>query len=159
MRRAVYCIVCGTIWSHSLHAQDQAQNPSPNETHSALPWLSLDTLSATRERPLFDPDRRKPAPPPPPVVALPSPAEAVTQAQAQQKPQLELTGIVINPTETLVLLRNALTSESVAIHPGDSVGRWRVFVDTNYTVMLKDGAEEFRLEMFAGPDSRLRALP
>ena len=77
--------------------------------------------------------------------------EAVPQAQALQKPQLQLTGIIVSPWETLVLLRNPATSESVTIHPGEAIGRWHVRVDSNDTVTLKDGAEEITLEMFAGP--------
>lgn len=148
MGRLIYYVALLLTWSPCLHAQEQGLDHLPNEPHSALPWLSLDSLSATRERPLFAPDRRKPAPPPPVGSNRP---EALPQAQAPQKPQLRLTGVIVSPWETLVLLRNPATSESVTIHPGETFGRWHVLVESNDTVTLKDGAEEITLEMFAGP--------
>jgi general secretion pathway protein N len=146
MGRVACCCVLLMMWSSCLHAEEQL----PNERRSALRWLKLDSLSATRERPLFAPDRRQPAPPP--VATAPGHPEPLTpQAQGPQKPQLVLTGIIVSPAETTVLLRDPSTSESVVVHAGDTVGHWRVLVDSNYAVTLKDGAREFRLEMFAEP--------
>jgi general secretion pathway protein N len=147
MGRLVVCIGLMMMWSTCLHAQDQAQNQLPTESHSALPWLNLDSLSATRERPLFAPDRRKSAPPPAAAVSV---HPETVQAQAPQA-TLELTGIVVSRLETVVLLRDPATSESIAIHPGEKVGRWLVLVDSNDNVTLKDGTEELRLEMYPEP--------
>ena len=57
-----------------------------------------------------------------------------------------------------MLLRDPATSRSVALRPGHSIGPWRVFVNSNYTVKLEAGAKAFRLEMFTEPDARLRAV-
>jgi general secretion pathway protein N len=146
MGRVACYFVLFMMWSSCLHAEEQLSN----ERRSTLRWLKLDSLSATRERPLFAPDRRQPAPPP--VATAPGQPEPVTpKAQGPQKPQLVLTGIIVSPAETTVLLRDPSTSESVVVHAGDTVGHWRVLVDSNYAVTLKDGAREFRLEMFAEP--------
>jgi hypothetical protein len=139
------------LWSSHLHALDSIERQDQNEPHSALPWLNLDSLSATRERPLFAPDRRRPAPPPP-VVAADQPAEhteSVRQPPAPKAQQLELTGIIVSASETIVLLRDPATSESVTVRPGDTVGPWRVSVDSNEAVTLKDGNKELRIEMYA----------
>ena len=151
MDRLAFCIVLVLVmmWSNCLHAQEPSKNHSPNESHSALPWLNLESLSSTRERPLFARDRRKPVPPS--VSAVPGHREAVLQVQAPQKPNLQLTGIIQSPSETIVLLRDPATSEFVTVHPGETVGRWRVLMDSNYIVTLKDGAEEIRLEMYPEP--------
>jgi len=158
MRHLTYLIVLAATWSLSVHAQDFAQRAAAKEAQSALPWLSLDALSATRERPLFAPGRRKPSPPPP-VTVVPDPAGVAAQLRVQQQPQFQLTGIIASPAETIVLLRDPTTSRSIAFHPGDNIGPWRISVDSNYTVELKAGAKAFRLEMFTEPGERLRAVP
>jgi len=142
--RTASCIVAVITWSFCVYADDHL----PNE-RSALPWLKLDALTATRDRPLFAPSRRKP-PPPPPVAAVNAPAPP-QEAQQQQKRQLTLQGIIKDPLETLILLRDASTSESITVRSGETVGKWRVFADSSYSVTLKDGAEELKLEMFALP--------
>jgi len=136
-----------------LHAQDSRNVDRQIALHSALPWLNLDSLSATRERPLFAPDRRKPVPPPPPVVVTDhaaDPAEVEQRRlQATQRQRFELTGIITSESETIVLLRDPATSEYFTARSGDTVGRWRISVDSNDAVILKDGSKEIRLEMFA----------
>ena len=150
-RFACYIAVALVLaWSSHLHAQDPLKGQGQNEPRSALPWLSFDSLSATRERPLFAPDRRKPAPPP--VVAAEQPTEhteSVRQPPAPKAQQLELTGIIVSASETIVLLRDPATSESVTARPGDTIGHWRVSVDSNEAVTLTDGNKELRIEMFA----------
>ena len=155
MYRVACCVALALLMTTagSLHAQDSHEIDRQNAPHSALPWLNLDSLSATRERPLFAPDRRKPVPPPPPVIVADhaaNPAEVQQrQSQAAQRQQFELTGIITSNSETIVLLRDAVTSEYVTARSGDTVGRWRISVDSNEAVTLKDGAKEVRLEMFA----------
>jgi hypothetical protein len=149
MRVGLYIVLTlAMIWSNCAYAHDQSENNLPNEPLSALPSLNLDSLSATRERPLFAPDRRKPAPPP---VARAEPIHPEAVLQASRLAKLELTGVIVGPLETIVLLRDPTTSESVAVHPGEKVGRWLVSVDANDNVTLKDGDEELRLEMYPEP--------
>ena len=163
MARRVYCIVLlqALLWSNCVGAQDRARRSLLDAPHSALPWLSLDSLSATRDRPLFVPDRRKALPPPPHArVAAGGNAQRSTLAAVPPPmPHLQLTGIFVDPADTLVFLRDDATSKSVAVHSGDTVGRWRVVADSDFSVKLIDGTREFRLEMFTTPDTRLRALP
>ena len=127
------------VGSFQLYAEEQ-----PPLERSALPMLQLESLSATRDRPLFAPARRKSLPP----AQAPAPSPDVAKVQ---KPQLTLRGIIVSPAQTLVLLRDNSTSESVTVPAGGTIGRWQVLVDSNYGVKLKDGAEEIKLEMFAGP--------
>jgi len=132
-------ILCGLalllMWSLELRGQDQLSNQ-----RTALPSLRLESLSATRERPLFAPARRK-------SQQIPVSAPSNIEARAQ-KPQLTLRGIIVTPAQTLVLLRDNATSELVTVPAGGTVGRWHVLVDSNYSVKLQDGAEEMKLEMF-----------
>src|SRR5215470_15171533 len=101
MRRFICCLFA-LLWSATLHAQDQAQQGPLEASPSALPGLSLESLSATRDRPLFAPDRRKPVPPPV-AAAVPNPEQAAPASPKPQTPQLELTGIIVSPSETIVL--------------------------------------------------------
>jgi hypothetical protein len=152
-RFAFYIAVALAIASNSyLYAQNPLQQNGQNEPDSALPWLNLDSLSATRDRPLFASDRRKPPQPPIAAAATDQPAEhteSVPRPEAPKKPQLELTGIIMSASETIVLLHDLATSESVTARAGDSIGRWRISVDSKDAVTLKDGNQELRIEMYA----------
>jgi general secretion pathway protein N len=145
MSRLGWCIVLVLLLKLPLYAEE-----APPNDESALPWLRLDELSATRDRPLFAPDRRKN----PAVSALPlnnAPEEKDEPKQAK-KPQLVLTGIIVSSSsETIALLRDNNTSESFAVRSGETIGRWRVLVETNHSVKLQDGAREVELEMFPEP--------
>jgi hypothetical protein len=132
-----------TLWSVRLHAEEQSTNPS----QSAVPWLSLDALSATRDRPLFAPNRHKPAPP----SAVATQASSAIVAPQPQKPQFALVGIIVTSSETIVLLRDPSKPELVSVRSGDSLGHWQVLADSNYTAKLTDGKQQFTLQMFAEP--------
>jgi len=146
MARVAFCVILIIVCGLRLHAEEQLPDHQP----SALPWLNFDSLSATRERPLFAPDRRK-SPPLPAFVAPSLPIAASPAPQEEQKPQLTLMGIIVAPSETFVLLRDRRTSEELTVRSGDAVGAWRVLVDSNYAVIFKDANREFKLEMFAQP--------
>ena len=147
--RVALCIAMVLMVAIRLHAQEQFSDQAPlDQQHAALPWLKLDDLMATRDRPLFAPDRRKPAPV---VIAPPSAAMANQASRPPQKPQLTLMGIIEAPVGKLVLLRDASTSESIAVRSGERVGQWQVLAESDYTVKLTDGKREYKLEMFAVP--------
>jgi hypothetical protein len=108
--------------------------------------LTLETLSATREKPLFSPTRRKAVPPSVPAVTV---APDDLQVATRDEQQYALAGIIISSDETMVLLRNLKTSELLKVRSGDSVGGWRVSANSNYSVELQDGERKLELEMFA----------
>jgi hypothetical protein len=151
MRRMKWCVALVLLWSLPL----RAQVASPDE-QSALPWLHLDALSATRDKPLFAPSRRKAAPPrtvsPPPLAQV---REEIQQSreevQRSRKPQLVLTGIIASTSQSVALLRDTNTSESMAVRSGETIGRWRVLVDTDHSVKLQDDSNEVELEIFDEP--------
>jgi hypothetical protein len=134
--RIVVLFVLLILLMVNAEAQSSGQEPS------ALP--SLDQLSATRDRPLFSPDRRKPAPPP-------AVAPLATPQQQPQKPKFTLMGIIVTSSETIVLLQDAGTSELITVRSGQSVGRWQIVANSNYSAKITDGKEEFTLQMFAEP--------
>jgi general secretion pathway protein N len=139
VRRIIYTSFLIAACSFELHADDQLVN-----SKSAFPSLRLESLSATRDRPLFSQSRRRT------TVEQALPAANVGTAQPAG-PRFSLTGIILADAQAVVLLRDNTTSELRTVRPGDSVGIWHVLVDSNYQVRLKNGADEIKLEMFA-PD-------
>jgi hypothetical protein len=138
----------------TVSAQDQppatATAPAAEERASALPWLKLEDLSATRERPLFAADRR------PPRIAPPPPADPVPVAEAEiEEPKPlppSLKGIIAQGASTLVVLEDQNTSESVVVRSGDSFGPWQVVAETDHSVRLAAGGEEVVLNLFEPAD-------
>jgi len=137
-------IRCALILIAAFVATASAPVRAEDQRPSALPWLKLQDLSATRERPLFAPTRRRPPPPPQPHVVN------VAPERPPETPRMVLTGIIENPSETIVVLRNIATSESISLRSGESVGPWRVKVQNDHSVVLSDGTKEFTLELFPG---------
>jgi hypothetical protein len=136
MIRSILFLIAALIATTSApRAEDQRS--------SALPWLKLEELSATRDRPLFAPTRRRPPPPPPRVVT-------VAPEHPPETPRMVLTGIIARPTETIIVLRNVATSESISLRSGETVGPWRVQAQNDHSVILSDGTKQFTLEMFTG---------
>jgi hypothetical protein len=138
MIRCALMLIAALLATASAPARAEDQRPS------ALPWLKLEDLSATRERPLFAPTRRRPPPPQQPQ------AVTVAAENPPETPQMVLTGIIVKPSETIVVLRNIATSESISLRSGESVGAWRVQAQDDHSVILTDGTNQFTLEMFTG---------
>ena len=138
MTRCALILIAAFVTTASAPALAEDQRPS------ALPWLKLKDLSATRERPLFAPSRRRPPPPPPAHVAH------VAPEHPPETPRMVLTGIIVKSSETIVVLRNIATSESISLRSGESVGPWRVKALSDHSVVLSDGTKEFTLELFTG---------
>jgi hypothetical protein len=113
---------------------------------SALQWLKLEELSATRERPLFAPNRRPT--PPPPVTTAPVVSASEKEEVQEATPRLSLTGIIRQGATILVVLEDAASSSSVVVRSGDSYGRWRVSAESDHSVKLADGSQELRLRLF-----------
>jgi len=133
--------LCAMLICHQgIHAQEQAPGYP-----SALPWLRLEQLSATRDRPLFTPGRRRAEPPPAPDLA----AAPVRIEEPTRPPQIELTGLIEETDVTIVFLRTA--SETVIVRSGDKFGRWLVVAESKTSVRLTDGAEQMKLGMFKDP--------
>jgi hypothetical protein len=140
IRPGLYLLLLATVAGSALQAQEAA----PKQHTSALPWLKIDDLSATRDRPLFALGRRKSAP-------APTSPVAVSVDHGPPTPQFALMGIIIESTATFVLLRDLTRSESVTVRSGEKFGRWHLVADTDRTVKLRDGDEELELEIFAEP--------
>jgi hypothetical protein len=137
-------IRCALILITAFLATARAPALAEDQRPSALPWLQLKDLTATRERPLFAPTRRRPPPPQTRVVTV------APEHPPEKTPKMVLTGIIERQSETIVVLRDVATSESISLRSGESVGPWRVQAQNDHSVILSDGTKQFTLEIFTG---------
>lgn len=120
---------------------------------SAFPWLRLQDLTATRERPLFSPDRTAPAAAPP----EPEPEPAVVEAEPEPEPDtgeaepptVRLAGVVANGELRIALLEDAASSEIVRLSPGQAIADWVLVEIEPRAVLLRHGEQELRVVMGA----------
>lgn len=97
-----------------------ALNPSVAELHRAMTrgnplWaISLDSLQATRTRPVFSPSRRAPA-----RTAIPS-----ASMPAANRPLLALVGTIAAGSDGIALLFEETTKSMVRLKVGEGYGGW-----------------------------------
>jgi hypothetical protein len=137
-------LAVSSYWKNGTAGPGNTENAA-----SALPWLKLDDLSATRDRPIFAPDRR------PPVVVSP-PTEPPVLAEAEPEfeapiPIPALKGIIVQGSLTLVVLEDRTTAESIVVRSGDRFGPWQVVAENDRSVRLAAGGEQVLLDLYALP--------
>jgi hypothetical protein len=98
-------------------ANAQIQDQLAGIRGNPLQAQSLDSLSATRNRPLFTPDRRPPAPPPPPAAPEPMAPPA--------PPDVTLLGIVVAREGARAIVRSG-TAKIERVQIGDDISGWKV---------------------------------
>ena|SRR5579871_4566231 len=113
---------------------------------SAEPPLSIDALSATREKPLFSPTRQKPSAVSSVVVAA---AEQDEKPAIESDPQYELAGIIAGSDTVTVLLRDPKKNELLKVRSGDRIGKWEVVATSNYSVRLQSGQRNLDIQIFS----------
>lgn len=82
--------------------------------------VPLESLSATRERPLFAPSRRRPATP----LAAPPPSAAPPPPPPPARPTLTLIGTVVGPVESLGIFLDPATKTVLRLKTGDAHDGW-----------------------------------
>jgi hypothetical protein len=112
-----FVLVLGFASIFVTGANAQSQGQPTGILFNPLQAHSLDGLSATRDRPLFSPDRRPPAPPPPPVERAPEPPPA--------PPDVTLLGIVVDGERARAIVRSG-TAKIERVQIGDDIGGWKV---------------------------------
>jgi general secretion pathway protein N len=118
---------------------DGADTPSPkladDRARGNPLWaIPLNTLTATRARPIFSSSRR---PPPPAIVALPYvPPQASTPAE-HDRPQLMLVGTVTGDTEAFGIFLDLTVNKIVRLKLGDLHGGWILRQVRGREVMLQ----------------------
>jgi hypothetical protein len=151
--RALFAL-CLALW---LPPAALAQAPAERgaELSNPLGGLTLQALSATRERPLFAPTRRPPAPPPPPhpEPEAPPPAEVVEAPPVEappppppEPPAVTLFGVVAEAEGARAIVRGP-ANENLRLRVGDKIGDWAVtrIEPRRLVLSLGDRSETFSL--------------
>jgi len=122
----------GADTASSRHAGDSARgNP--------LWAIPLNTLAATRGRPIFSPSRR---PPPPAVVAAPTvPPPSASTPVEPDRPQLTLVGTVAGEQEAFGIFLDQTANKIVRLKLGDLHGGWILRQVRGREVMLQKNDE------------------
>jgi hypothetical protein len=117
------------------------KNPSlrpPTPPGNPLWRIPIDSLSDTRERPLFSASRRRPPPSPSP----PEPAMTNAAASAPAKPErpsLTLQGTVTGKPRDIALVLDEVAKSSVSLRVGEAVQGWYLrSVNHNAVTLGKD---------------------
>jgi hypothetical protein len=104
------------------HSDINASPPSATEPvlHGNPLWgITLESLSATRDRPLFSPSRR-----PPPAVVAPNTPLRVMAPPEPEKPPLDLLGVVTGSGEGYAVFVNTATHAIVSLRTGEGNDGW-----------------------------------
>jgi general secretion pathway protein N len=100
--------------------KSQPSQPAPAASGNPLWGISLKSLNATRDRPLFSPTRR----PPHRAVAMPR-VEPVKAAPAEpEQPPLDLFGVVIGGNEGYAVFINTVTHDVIRLRTGEGHDGW-----------------------------------
>jgi general secretion pathway protein N len=110
--------------STAVQADDTAVQPvgAPPSSGNPLWGVPFNSLTATRERPIFSPSRRPPLVIPPAPVAMPStppPAPA-----APEEIPLKLVGTIIGRDSAIAICFNPSTREVIRLKTGENFEGW-----------------------------------
>jgi general secretion pathway protein N len=135
-------IAAAVVATAEAQTKDQAQLTAPVPALiSPLAEYSLDRLSATRERPLFSPNRR---PPPPPAVIV------ATRPPPAPPPNVTVLGIIMDADEARAIVQTG-GSEVRRVRIGDDIGGWKVVqIDQRLLVLSLDNRSA-SFTMFGSP--------
>lgn len=97
-----------------------ATAPADRERGNPLWAIPIESLSVTRDRPLFTPSRRPPEQP----VALAPPPPAAPPAAVSARPQLALMGTVVSTAGSIGIFTDQASGQIVRLKVGDAHGGW-----------------------------------
>jgi hypothetical protein len=139
-------IALAVTWGSLAVAADAttpAEPPSSPVGTNPLAAHSLESLSATRDRPLFSPGRRPP-PPPPPVIAQPIPP-----VPPMPPPTVVLFGIVTDRNGAAAVVRGGASDKIIRARLGDEIEGWKVTRIEPRSLMLSHDDRSVTFALFA----------
>jgi hypothetical protein len=132
-------------------AQLHADGMAPAALQNPLAVHSLDEFTATRERPLFAPDRRPPAPPP--VVRVdPQPVDP-----KPVPPSLVLLGVLLDAGQPSAVVRGAPSEKTVRVRVGDELDGWKIAQIAERQLVLARDDRSVTFTMFDGKNAGERS--
>lgn len=117
-----------------------AAQPAASPAASRFELPPMESLQATRERPLFSPARRPPA-----VVAAPEGPMPITESASLP---FELTGIALGGDERIAILHNKTTNEELRLREGDKVSAWELEAVAERFILLRGDGHRVRVWLF-----------
>jgi hypothetical protein len=124
LRLALVCVACATALGAHAAALDAPLAGSTAQPGNPLWAIPLNTLTATRERPLFAPSRR-PAMQAAPAVIANVPPPPPPAAEPEQL-GLRLLGTIAGRNDGIAICLNLATSEVVRVRTGESFEGWNL---------------------------------
>jgi type II secretory pathway component PulC len=119
-----------------------AQSPPADSPVRSFALPPLEELRATREHPLFSPNRR------PDVETAEVPEAAPVEENPDSLP-FELTGVVMGMDTAIAILRNRDTQETVHLHRGETLEAWSIEEIAPRHVVLRQEDRQVRLDLFS----------
>jgi len=149
------CLVALLVLPAHVKADDGLRmNKSSAPLQNPNAALSLEQLSATRERPLFTPSRKPPEiEPPPPVYVAAPPAEE----PPPPPPRVLLAGVIVDENGPRAMLRTEAT-KIISVRIGDDVSGWKVTGIESRQITLSLDERSFVIALFqpGGPAEALQ---
>lgn len=129
-------------------------------TGNPLWAIPLDSLSYTRERPLFSPSRRPPSPAPV-VVAAPAASPVQTPPKPPDHPPLTLVGTVIGASQSIGIFVDQVTNNVVRLRAGEGRGGWMLRAIRGREAIFENDQREVTLALPArnGMEQAAARLP
>ncbi len=132
-------------------AEDGAARERPPARGTPLSLVPLDSLRATRERPVFAETRR------PPVVAIAEPVRMVEpspepEPAEPEAPGLTLIGTVVGAQETVAVFRSTTAREVIRLRIGEADAGWTLRSVQPKSTTLEKASREVTLAL-APPDA------
>lgn len=149
-RRAAVLVTLASMLAGSAHGQtaegmagsgDATAGVAAAASANPLAHIRIETLNATRERPLFLPTRRPPvvAPPPEPAAVA---APAAPPPPPPEPPRLTLIGVIASSNGAgVAVLRDETSREIIRLKPGDSRRGWLLAAVKPRSVVLRKDAQ------------------
>jgi hypothetical protein len=133
-------------------AVDRAAAAAPRVPATPLAAFPLDSLRATRERPVFSESRR------PPAVAVAEPMRSVEpppepEAAEPEAPGLTLIGTVVGGQGTIAVFLNSVARDVVRLHLGEADSGWTLRSVAPKTTTLEKDSRQVTLSLPA-PDAQ-----
>jgi hypothetical protein len=139
-------VLAGVTMSAGANAQEQGRPVAPLANPVAA--QPLDQLSATLDRSLFSPSRRR-APAPAPVAPLP-----VTSAAPSQPPNVVLYGVVMDGESARAVVRVGPEKRLLRAQMGDDIDGWKVAqIDGRKVVLASEDGRFATYRLFSGERS------
>jgi general secretion pathway protein N len=111
--------------------------------------LPLDSLSDTRNRPLFSQSRRPPAPAPPDRPAMARVEHAPPQQPTLSPPGVALYGIVVGAQGARAFIATGAAERIIGVRPGDDVSGWMVSAITERRLVLSRADRSATFTLFS----------